>query len=131
MTRHHNFESADGHAVRDAAGICAMHCQRLSHLLDAGTHILASPALHSLWPLSRRHCLCCACQSVFKNPNWCLQEIDELCEDWQPEPLFSQLTEAQKAYEPPVVSRCSPGVTSPACMSIALHAVLKAGSVAA
>ena len=39
----------------------------------------------------------------------CVQEIDELCEDWQPEPLFSHLTEAQKAYEPPVVSRCAAG----------------------
>ena len=39
----------------------------------------------------------------------CVQEIDELCEDWQPEPLFSHLTEASKAYEPPVVSRCAAG----------------------
>ncbi|CAK0785184.1 hypothetical protein CVIRNUC_008390 [Coccomyxa viridis] len=37
------------------------------------------------------------------------REIDELCDDWQPEPLFSHLTEAQKAYEPPVVSS-PPGV---------------------
>ena len=36
-----------------------------------------------------------------------VQEIDELCDDWQPEPLFSQLTEAQQSYEPPVVSRCA------------------------
>ena len=40
------------------------------------------------------------------------QEIDELCDDWQPEPLYSHLTEAQKAYEPPVVSRCAAQQTS-------------------
>ena len=76
-------------------------------------------------------CLCCACQSVLKRSKWCLQEIDELCEDWQPEPLFSHLTEAQKAYEPPVVSRCSPLVTSSAFTLIFMHAILTAGSVAA
>ena len=63
-------------------------------------------------------------QSLLKCFQWYLQEIDELCEDWQPEPLFSHLTEAQKAYEPPVVSRCSPGVLSYASMSIVLRAIL-------
>ena len=69
--------------------------------------------------------------SFLKSFNWCLQEIDELCEDWQPEPLFSHLTEAQKAYEPPVVSRCSPGVSFYAPISIVLRAILRTQPVAA
>ena len=48
-----------------------------------------------------------------------VQEIDELCDDWQPEPLYSHLTEAQKAYEPPVVSRCAAQQSSPVSISAA------------
>ena len=109
------------HAARDAAG--RIHVVQLwisAHLLDVGMHVSTSPALQSRWPLSVEHCLQCACQSVLKSFKWCLQEIDELCEDWQPEPLFSHLTEAQKAYEPPVVSRCNSVVMSSAFKSNAL-----------
>ncbi len=34
-----------------------------------------------------------------------LQEMDELCAEWQPEPLCGPLTDAQRNYEPPVISR--------------------------
>ena len=34
------------------------------------------------------------------------QEVDELCEEWQPEPLCPPVTEAERAYEPPLISRC-------------------------
>ena len=33
------------------------------------------------------------------------QEVDELCEEWQPEPLCGPLPAAQRDYEPPVISR--------------------------
>ncbi|EIE21834.1 PLP-dependent transferase, partial [Coccomyxa subellipsoidea C-169] len=32
------------------------------------------------------------------------KEMDELCAEWQPEPLCGLLTEAQRSYEPPVIS---------------------------
>ncbi|BDA47055.1 Serine palmitoyltransferase 1 [Coccomyxa sp. Obi] len=32
------------------------------------------------------------------------KEMDELCAEWQPEPLCGPLTDAQKNYEPPVIS---------------------------
>lgn len=32
------------------------------------------------------------------------QEIEDLCNDWQPEPLFKAATENQPDYEPPVIS---------------------------
>lgn len=38
--------------------------------------------------------------------NWLiyLQEIDELCDDWVPEPLIPSITEEMK-YEPPILER--------------------------
>ena len=32
------------------------------------------------------------------------QEIEDLCDEWQPEPLGRPLTAAQEAYEPVVIS---------------------------
>ena len=45
------------------------------------------------------------------------QEIDTLCEEWQPEPLHKPLPNSQALPEPPVISRCcciqnTPFVTS-------------------
>ena len=37
------------------------------------------------------------------------QEIDDLCEEWTPEPLWQPLTEQQKTYEPPIISRRAEG----------------------
>ena len=34
------------------------------------------------------------------------QEIDDLCEEWQPEPLHKPLPNSQALPEPPVISRC-------------------------
>jgi hypothetical protein len=33
-----------------------------------------------------------------------LQEVDELCEEWEPEPLAPPLTDAQRAWREPIVS---------------------------
>lgn len=35
------------------------------------------------------------------------QEIDELCDEWVPEPLIPSITEEMK-YEAPVLERCGP-----------------------
>lgn len=32
------------------------------------------------------------------------QEIDELCEEWEPEPLFPAVTPEQAAWQEPVIS---------------------------
>ncbi len=34
-----------------------------------------------------------------------LQEIDDLCEEWQPEPVHMALPNSQALPEPPVISR--------------------------
>lgn len=34
-----------------------------------------------------------------------LQEIDDLCEEWQPEPLHMALPNSQALPEPPIISR--------------------------
>ena len=39
-----------------------------------------------------------------------LQEVDELCAEWQPEPLAAPLPAAQRDYEPPVISRWAAGL---------------------
>ena len=38
--------------------------------------------------------------------------MDELCAEWQPEPLCGPLTEAQRKFEPPVISRWVSHITS-------------------
>lgn len=35
----------------------------------------------------------------------CLQEIDELCEEWEPEPLYPALPPEQAAWKEPVISK--------------------------
>lgn len=35
---------------------------------------------------------------------WCLQEIDELCDEWVPESLIPPITE-EMTYQPPVLER--------------------------
>jgi hypothetical protein len=35
-----------------------------------------------------------------------LQEIDQLCAEWEPQPLVPQLSEEEQLPEPPVIERC-------------------------
>ena len=41
-----------------------------------------------------------------------LQEIDQLCDEWEPEPLFETIKPTKVEYEAPVISRYR--VTEPA-----------------
>ena len=55
------------------------------------------------------------------------QEIDDLCEEWQPEPLHKPLPNSQALPEPPVISRCcctftTLWVPTPLCTDDALYA---------
>jgi hypothetical protein len=47
------------------------------------------------------------------------QEIDDLCEEWQPEPLHTPLLNGKAPTEPPVISRCS--TTRPQAVPAAPH----------
>ena len=42
---------------------------------------------------------CCLCWDCH-----CLQEVEELCAEWEPEPLCPPLTAAQAAWREPVIS---------------------------
>ena len=48
------------------------------------------------------------------------QEIDDLCEEWQPEPLHKPLPNSQALPEPPVISRCC-GILKPVSAHPALQ----------
>jgi hypothetical protein len=59
-----------------------------------------------------------------------VQEVDELCEEWRPEPLAPELTAEEMLPDPPLVQRCGGGgcVRGCACMRacVGVHAYVRA-----